>query len=113
MTIGNTITVKPWNNGTTVFGIVMLEDDRDNNFTPGEITVIVHLPNGTTSKTRIAENSGFWRDCPELRSRKDSPEIENWLIEKGYVKNRKKNWERPLPEFTLEKIGENEFKLTD
>lgn len=114
MTIRNTINVTAWNGGGSTFGIVMTKYDRDANFIQGDITVIVHLPNGTTSKTRISENSSFWRKCHEFRSRKDSPEIKNWLIEKGYVKNHKKTWKKGYPpKFTLEKIGENKFRLIE
>ncbi len=105
MTTENTINVTAWSNGGSGFGIKMSRADRDANFTQGEMTVTVHLPNGTTSKINIASDSSFWRKCHELRS----PEIKAWFFEKGYD-----SWEKGNPpKFTLTEKTQNEFMLTE
>lgn len=103
-----TLQVSGWSNGSGYYGIKISKPDRDNNFKKGEIIITVHLPNQEISKSKIKENSSFWRKCHELRS----PEINAWMIQNGYVKGGKK-WEyRKPPKFILTEIAENEFELT-
>ena len=98
--------VTGWNNGAwrpngVGYGVKVRKQDRDKHFQREWASVLITI-DGNDS-VRIELSSSFWRDCPELRSRK----VGAWMRAQGFS-----TWPayKP-PKFKLIPSGGQTFEL--
>ena len=105
--------VKGWNNGRpnnetgAGYGIKIQYKDRENFFEKDWPSVIVELEGEGEVEVRLSKS--FWRCCPELRRK----EIGKWMLIKGFKKGNATWPKRNPPEFELEPLGDNKFRLSE